>query len=215
MANRKSKGPDMAQNQAIDHYASYQGREPVACIVRKNGRAIRLYDTTDNAAFQVTYASFETDETDGTPIIAETSTGVTIEPSRTITYDATTGKLKLFEHGLERDDEILYTSTGSPFGSLVSGQRYFVRDVDNHYFNVALTQGGTTITLGAEGSATHSIKVVGHVVYTPQSNVAYPATGTQYGCFFVANSGTNTFARSRFPEHPNQNNGGMIRILVK
>lgn len=205
----------MAQNEQIKHYASHQGREPVSCICKIGDTALRLYDTTDNAAFtSVTFASFETDSTQGTPIIAETSTGVTVEPARTITYDATVGKLRLNGHGIERDTAVIYTASGTPFGSLANGGKYYLRDVTDDCFNLSHQRGTEKISLDQQ-SGTHQIKIVGQVIYTPQSNAAYPAVGTQYCCFFVANSGTQAFARSRFPEHPDQNDGGMIEVAVK
>ena len=204
----------MPRNEEVIHYASYHGREALSYIIRVDGVAKRLRDLTDAADYAVTYASFESDSSNGTPIIAETATGVSIEPSQTITYDSVVGKIRLDFHGLENGMEVYYTASGSGFGSLLTARRYFVRDANEHYFNLAYYTDGPAITLGA-ASGTHTIKIVGQVIYTPSSNSCYPAIGTQYACFFVVNTGSETFPRSRFPESEHQNDGGMIEVLVK
>lgn len=204
------------RNEVISRRVSYHGREPISMILRIEETPLRLYDTADLAAYAVTFASFTTNSTGGTAVVAETSTGVSVEPSKTVSYDSVTGKIKLYEHGLDKDDEVIYTVSGggNTMGDLVSGERYFLRDVTEHYFKLCKEKEGTAITLDA-GSGTHTIKVVGQVIYTPQSNAAYPTAGTTiYGCFFAENTGTEEFAKTRFPCHPNQSAGGLIEIKI-
>lgn len=206
------------RNEIISRRVSYHGREAISMILRIEETPLRLYDTTDSTAYTVTFASFTTNSTGGTPVVAETSTGVSVEPLKAISYDSITGKIKLYEHGLEKDDEVIYKLSGggtpNSIGDLVSGERYFLRDVSEHYFRLCKEKEGPAITLDA-GSGTHEIQVVGQVVWTPQSNAAYPTAGTTiYGCFFAENTGTNEFAKTRFPCHPNQSAGGLIEIKI-
>jgi hypothetical protein len=205
----------MARNETIRHLASYHGREPLSYIVAIDGVPLRLYDATDLADYDVTYASFVTDSTNGTPIITETATGIAIEPTKEVAYDAVTDKIRWDRHGLEKDTMVQYdNSGGTVMGSLVDGRYYYLRDVTDNYFNLCYEKGGDPVALSA-GSGTHTILVVGQVIYTPQSDSCYPSIATHYACFFVVNGGTEEFARSRFPESFNQNAGGMIEVRVK
>jgi hypothetical protein len=118
-----------------------------------DGVPLRLYDATDLADYAVTYASFVTDSTNGTPIITETATGISIEPTKEVAYDAITGKIRWDRHGLEKDTMVQYdNSGGSVMGSLVDGRYYYLRDVTDSYFNLCYEKGGDPVALYYIGS---------------------------------------------------------------
>ena len=214
----------MARNEIVQHLASYHGREALSFICRVGNTALRLLDMIDITQFDVTFASFTSDSSNGTPIITETATGVSIEPPISITLETalastspiiSEGMIRLNSHNLPNGTEIVYTASATPYGSLTSGQRYFVRDAKENFFNLCHYSGSPAIPLTDE-SGTHVIQILGQVIYTPQSNACYPAIGDQYGCFFVERAiGSQTYPRSRFPEIEEQNDGGMILIRVK
>lgn len=159
----------------------------------------------------LTFAMFQTDSSDGTIKVAETATGITIQPTQTVTYDSTVGKLKCYQHGLERGYEVIFATSGSLPSGLTAGQRYFVRDVTEHYFNVCLEPDTTKVTVSTVGSGTHTFYIVGHVQYSPQSG-DFDTVGTYYAWFYDEDAGGN---KTSYPRSRYQNSGGGIIVEVE
>ena len=99
--------------------------------------------------------------------IIATSTGVTIHPAKSFTFDVTNDWLYSVDHGIVNGDEIELTTTGSLSGTgFAVSTRYFARDVSGHKFRLGLSPSGSAIEVAAAGSGTHSFKIIGSVKYT-------------------------------------------------
>lgn len=164
----------------------------------------------DLTGYTVTFGSFATNSTGGTPVISETATGIATQPTKSVTYDSTTGKFMAYEHGLRYQMEIVFATTGTIFTGITAGRRYFVRnDVTPHYFSVANEPEGTAVEVSGGSSCT--FYVIGHVVYVSQSG-DFATTGNQYGWFFLeAPDG----AKRTWPKSEYHNQGGGIEIVVQ
>lgn len=179
---------------------------PLSYIIAIDGVAQNLTGHT------LTFAMFETDSSEGVEKVAETATGISIQPTQAVTYDSTVGKLKCNQHGLERGYEVIFANSGGslPTG-LSAGVRYFCRDVTEHYFNVCLEPDTTKITISGAGTGTHTFFIVGHVQYSPQSG-DLDTVGTYYAWFYDEDAGGN---KTSFPRSKYQNNGGGIIVEVE
>jgi hypothetical protein len=109
------------------------------------------------------------EEDGGTSWITEGTTGVTAEPTATVTADASTDVLAATDHGYQNGTCLKFTTTGTLPGGLATSTRYYVRDRTQHTFKVSATRGGAPIDLTSAGSGTHSAAPVGQVAYAFQT----------------------------------------------
>jgi hypothetical protein len=173
---------------------------------RSTPLSVRCYDPgRDNNLAGLTVL-FAMDELSGTNKLAETSTGVTVQPGQTFTA-ATTDKLTCNGHGLQNDWEvILSTSSALPAG-LSSSLRYFVRDVTPNTFKLSLEPQGAVVDVTDTGTGTQTIKVVGMVQYAWTAADVLTA-GTYKGWFVIQDA--SGFDRT----FPTKNEGIGIEIVT-
>ena len=104
-------------------------------------------------------------ETNGTSEIADTATGISIQPTATFT-GATTDWLTANNHGLKDGDQLILSSTTTLPAGLATSTRYYVRDPEPNRFKLSLSPNGSLIDVTDTGTGTHSYYVVGSVQYT-------------------------------------------------
>lgn len=82
-----------------------------------------------------------------------------VKKSTTVTIsNASPGVVTLAGHGLEVNDEVIFTTSGSLPTGLTAGVSYFVRTVlGTDTFTVSATEGGSDINTSSAGSGTHSV----------------------------------------------------------
>ncbi len=126
-----------------------------AAFNRSNGFPdLRLHLTVTNS---VRYALYEPNSNRVVDFVslANLITGTNISrPQSAVVFPAGIGKWWRLAHGLIDGMDLLFYTTGTLPGGMVSGTYYYVRDVTPNDFNVALTPGGPAIGLGG-GGGTH------------------------------------------------------------
>jgi len=60
-------------------------------------------------------------------------------------------------HGLADDDEVVFTTLGTPPSPLVDGMTYYVVNATVDTFKLSLTSGGSAIDITTQGSVAHYI----------------------------------------------------------
>lgn len=111
---------------------------------------------------------FSLDQADNTNIIANTNTGVTIQPTTAFTVDTTLGLLKCTDHGLLNDDEVILAGTLPT--ELTAAIIYTVRKIDRHSFRlIAIGKTSPITAFATAGSGTLMFYIKGHVLYQWQS----------------------------------------------
>jgi hypothetical protein len=86
------------------------------------------------------------------------STTLATGTAQTFTTTYATGTFNCTSHGYSDGDTVTFTTTSVLPASLLTGTRYYVRDKATSTFKVALTSGGTAVTLSSDGSGTHSVR---------------------------------------------------------
>lgn len=112
------------------------------------------------------------EQEDGTSIVSEATTGVTVQPTQTFTASATTDLLTCYEHGVQQGDQVLLTTTGTLPAGLSLATRYFVIQRSDISFGLSALPNGKQIDITDAGSGTHTFAVVGSGQYSPQSTYA-------------------------------------------
>ena len=129
---------------------------PLNTVLRwGNGNPVNL------AAYTV---AFKMELQDGTAELAETSTGVTANPTQSFTASASTDLLACDDHGVEEGDQIIVANSGGalPTG-LAASTRYFAIQVTPNSFALATTPYGPAIDITGAGSGTNTFYIVGSV----------------------------------------------------
>lgn len=160
---------------------------PLNALITLNG------DPVDLSAYTV---KFQMEKDDGTSVIAETATGVTIHPTQTFTADATTNLLTCNSHGVKQDDQIVVANSGGalPTG-LAAATRYYAVQIGPNYFALASTVGGQPIDITGAGTGTNTFYIVGSVQYVFGSSSV--STAGEYRGWFTTVSGA---AEASYPE---------------
>lgn len=145
---------------------------------------IKLPDGTPVSLSGSTVKVFMTDNTGppGATVIAETTTGVTAEPTQTFTA-ATTDLLTCNDHGVKEGNQIVVATSGTLPTGLAAATRYFPIEISPNSFKVALTPSGPPIDITGTGSGTHTFYIVGSATYDWQA--ADVATAGTYWLWFV------------------------------
>jgi hypothetical protein len=133
------------------------------------------------------------DDVDGVNVVAATTTGVSIQPTNSVTVDATNGEWKAINHGLKQGDEvILATSDVLPAG-FATATRYFVRDATPHRFKLSYKPNTVAIALTDAGSGSHTYYVVGHVTRAWQTGElpAVTADGEDHRAYWTVTDGSS------------------------
>lgn len=136
---------------------------------------------------------FSLDEDDGTNVIAWTSSGVSIQPTKTFTVDATNDFCLSTDHGLENNDEVVLSNSGGALPSeLATSTIYKVQKIDAHSFKLKAVGKSSPITFSGVGTGTHSFYLVGYVHYQWQSGDLAAATedGTDHKARFRVEGST-------------------------
>lgn len=119
-------------------------------------------DPYDVAALTVKFQMEE--EATGTSVVAESTTGVTIHPTKVFTLDSTNNWIKCNAHGYQVGQTWVSATSGSLSGTgLTAATRYMVVERDQDWFRVAVRSGGAAVTIAAAGSGTHTGFIVGSV----------------------------------------------------
>ena len=160
-------------------------KSPLSVILKSpNGGAL------DVASYTIAFA---VDEHDDANLIPATATGVSKQPTTTVTVDTTNEEWISVNHGLVTGDEIILSNSG---GALPTGfaaaTRYFVRDVSPHRFKLAYKPNTNPIALTAAGTGTHSYYIVGNVIYQWQSGdlPAITADDEDHKAYFIVDDGS-------------------------
>ncbi len=190
----------MKRERDVKFYASKNGSEVISTVLYKGDEPFNLTGQT------VEFGMWTSDSAGGTAVQARTSTGVEIQPTQTAVFDSTTGKMRCAQHGLVDNQKIKFTDIGSTTG-IDTTKNFYTHDVTGDYFSLSLENDAKNpVTLGGSGNAVFYI--VGHVQYTPQGS-EYANVGTFYAGFF------SETPEELYPMHPDQNDGGMIEVIVQ
>lgn len=144
-------------------------------------------------------------EADNTVTVAETTTGVSTQPTQDFTASATTDRLTCNEHKLRAGDQIILSTTGTLPAGLSTSTRYFVRDVDPNTFKLSDTGSGAAIDVTSAGTGTHSFYVVGGVQITLPT--AATTTAGRYRLWVTVYSG------SAKDGYPNNSQGLSLEVV--
>jgi hypothetical protein len=136
---------------------------------------------------------FMLDSTDTTKT-AESTTGVTLQPTFTFTANATTDRLLATEHSVSNGDEIILSTTTTLPGGLASATRYYAVNVLPGSFQLSDAPNGAPINITSTGSGTHSAYIVGSIQYAWQAGDV--DTEGEYRAWLVVMSGGS---RSTYP----------------
>lgn len=120
-------------------------------------------------------------------VVAETTTGVTIHPTFTVTFDDT--KVLATSHAVAIGDQIVFATTGELPG-MTAGTRYYVVSVEPNAFRIAASPDGEWLEFSG-GSGTHTAYVVGMVRYSWQAGDV--DTAGDFWCWFRCYSGSSVF----------------------
>lgn len=160
----------------------------VAVGDRSTPLSVRCYDQGKDNNIDGLTVKFAIDQSDGTNLLAETATGVSVQPTKSFTADASTDKLTCVAHGMENGWEvILSTSAADLPAGLTTTDRYFVIDAQPNTFRLALEPSGTKVDITDAGTGTHSIEVVGQVQYAWTANDVATA-GSYKGWFIITDA---------------------------
>lgn len=100
--------------------------------------------------------------------IAETTTGVTANPTQNFTASASENRLTANGHKLREGQQIVLAGDSLP-GGLAAATRYFVRNVTPNDFQVSLRPNSSIVDISSAGSGTMTFYVVGTVRYQFQT----------------------------------------------
>jgi hypothetical protein len=131
----------------------------------------------------------------GTSTVAETTTGVTAQPTSTFTVDTSADELLVNAHGLVDGDQVQVSTSGTLPSGLAASTRYFVRGATPNRFQLAAKPAGAPLDITSSGSGTHSVWLVGHVRYVVPS--AINGTAGEYLIWFTVYDVSNN--RDTFP----------------
>ena len=125
----------------------------------------------DLSGYTVKFHAWKDSTCPATDLVAETATGVTVQPTKTFTSDITTNIQSLYcvNHGLRVGMQLLLTTTTTLPTGLTLSTRYFVQRINGHNFWLCKQQGGNAIAITDAGTGTHSFAILGHVQYQPQA----------------------------------------------
>lgn len=130
-------------------------RTPLGALLAQGGEPIDL------ASLTVTF--FMLDNA-GASVVAESTTGVTKQPTQTFTVDTTENRLICNAHRVQVGQQIVVSNSGGSLPSgLSSATRYFVVARTPNFFKVSFIPNGAPVDITAAGSGTHSFYVVGTV----------------------------------------------------
>ncbi|RUT07776.1 hypothetical protein DSM106972_020360 [Dulcicalothrix desertica PCC 7102] len=122
----------------------------------KDKDTANIFQNGDTVTYKKRSALFTVDEqlpdTGGKPNIFNLNTGDIVSKDT----------INSASHGFETGDQVIYTATGTALGGLTSGQKYYVKKVDDNKFQLSATLGGATIDIiGATAGTSHKITAVG------------------------------------------------------
>ena len=112
------------------------------------------------------------EQEDGTAVVTQATTGLTVQPTQTFTASASTDQCTCYSHGLQNGDQVLLTTTTTLPAGLSLATRYCVVNRNDLTFQLADTPYGAPINITDAGTGTHSFAVVGSGQYLPQSTYA-------------------------------------------
>jgi hypothetical protein len=155
---------------------------------RSTPLSVRCYDEGKDNNLTGLTVLFAMDETSGANKLAETSTGVSVQPTKAFTADTTSDWYVCNGHGMKDGWEvILSTSAADLPAPLSTTTRYFIVQSTPNYFRLATEPNGAAIVPTDTGTGTHSIAVVGQVQYAwTVSDVA--TAGTFKGWVIIQDS---------------------------
>lgn len=153
---------------------------PLGVIITRNGKPF------DISSYTVKVRGYNDD---GTAWIAETTTGVTAQPTTTFTASASSDWLVSNDHSVREGDQVVLSNSGGALpAGLAASTRYFARDVTPNNFRLAVTPDGSVVDITDAGTGTHSYYVVGTVQYDFQA--ADVDTAGTYWLWFGLYSGS-------------------------
>lgn len=133
-------------------------------VTEKNAGPINLAGTTPKITIE---------QSDGTAVVTQATTGLTVHPTQDFTLDSTNNWIVCNTHGFKVGDVWVPSTTGSLSGTgLTAATRYKIVETDIDWFRVSVRSGGQYVTIAGAGTGTHSGYVVGSASYLPQSTYA-------------------------------------------
>ena len=179
--------PGIAVGQPFYTHAGDE-REPFArVLLSASGAAVDLTGLT---------CKFALDDADDSNIISATSTGVTVQPSKSFTSDTARGVLYCYDHGLQNGDQLKLTNGGGSLPSeYATNTVYYVRRVDAHAFRLVKVGSSSPITVATAGTGTHSFTLLGYINYQWQSGDLSDESqaGADYKAFFKVPDGSGGY----------------------
>lgn len=132
---------------------------PLTLLVDDSGDPVNIADYT---------AKVYGETAAGGSWIAETTTGITANPTQNFTASASENRLTANGHKLREGQQIVLAGDSLP-GGLAAATRYFVRNVTPNDFQVSLRPNSSIVDVSSAGSGTMTFYVVGTVRYQFQS----------------------------------------------
>ncbi len=177
---------------------------------RSTPLSVRCYDPGKDNNISGLTCLFGMDQLDGTNKLAETSTGVTVQPGQTFTADTAAlpqARFNCVGHGFQEGWEVLVSSATTLPSPLSATTRYFVRDVTPNHFKLCTEPNGAAIAPTTAGTGAHTIKVVGQLQYA-WTALDVGTAGTFKGWFVITDA--SGFDRT----FPNTNEGIGIEVVT-
>jgi hypothetical protein len=174
---------------------------------RSTPLSVRCYDPGKDNNISGLTVLFAMDQLDGTNKLAETSTGVTVQPGQTFTADTTNTRYGCNGHGFQDGWEVIVSSATTLPSPLSATTRYFVRDATPNHFKLCTEPNGAAIAPTSAGTGAHTIKVLGQIQYAWTATDVLTA-GTYKGWFVITDA--SGFDRT----FPNANEGIGIEIVT-
>lgn len=153
---------------------------------RSTPLSVRCYDPGKDNNLAGLTVLFVMDYASGTNFLAETSTGVTVQPGITFTAVAATDKCTANGHGLKDGWEVILSNSGGALpAGLASTTRYFTRDVTPNTFKLCTEPSGAIVDITDAGTGTQTLKVLGMVQYAWTAADVVSPGGSFKGWFII------------------------------
>ncbi|MEA5569032.1 DUF4347 domain-containing protein [Anabaena sp. UHCC 0399] len=151
----------------ITQGARLNGLTTTAGVTTISSTSDNVFNNGDTVVYQKRSAKFTVDEslpdTNGEANIFNLNTGDIVSKN----------EINSGSHGFETDDQVIYTADGAAIGGLTSGQKYYVKKVNDDKFQLSATLGGDAIDItSAPAGTSHKITAVGLTV-TTTANFSY------------------------------------------
>lgn len=182
----------------IEHFVTLgDTRTPIKAKLQQGERAVDTNGLT---------LTFRMIDSEGAVV---TNNSINTSQASAVTFTVSSSTIVRTDHGLEVNDEVVMTTTGTLPTGLATSATYFVVSATQHAFTVSTEKGGTAVTITGSGTGTHSYRAIGHVQYDFQA--ADVDTAGVFLAWFVVTASGET---DHFPCDQDWDSPG-FRVFVK